>query len=153
MKLAQFAAIVALISAVACTGGDEGAPPSPQAGDSSVSADSGLECAAVGPYDTSGFTFRSSCVYVIASDAATLSACDEWTQGGAGDWGEFIEGCTGKNGALSANPCAAAGRVGECTYAAECHSQLFTYFYGPSGVQSFELACVASVGAAWTTAD
>jgi hypothetical protein len=89
-------------------------------------------------------------VYVIASDAATLSACDEWTQGGAGDWGEFIEGCTQKQGALSAEPCASAGRVGECTYEAACHSQLFTYFYGASGVESFELACVASVGATWT---
>ncbi len=116
----------------------------------SVEVDAGDLCAALGPYDTSAFTFRSSCVYVVASDAATLSACDEWTQGGAGDWGAFIEACNGREGALSAMPCATAGRVGKCTYEATCHSELFTYFYGASGAQSFELACISSVGASWT---
>jgi hypothetical protein len=67
------------------------------------------------------------------------------------DWGAFIEGCIQKNGTLSSEPCVAAGRVGECDYAASCASQVVSYFYGSSGTSSFELACIASVGATWTT--
>jgi hypothetical protein len=155
MKLAQIALIVAPAWVAACSGGGGPSTQSSSAASESAAsaeADPGaVGCPPVGPYDASTFTFRSSCVYVIASDASTLSACDEWSQGSVGDWGAFIEGCTAKDGDLAATPCTAAGRVGECELAASCESQLVTYYYGAAGAQSFELACVASVGATWTS--
>jgi hypothetical protein len=142
--------------ALACSAGNAANPASSSAAstisDAAADApfDAGPECPVVGPFDASGFRFRSSCLYVIGSDAATLAACDEWSQGGVTDWGAFIDECIGKQGSLSAQPCASAGEVGECVYAPTCTSQLVTFFYGEAGVPSFELACTASVGAAWT---
>jgi hypothetical protein len=127
-------------------------PTVPAGSESSAAAtadDGGLGCAAVGPDDAAGFTFRASCAYGLPSDGIALAACDQWSQSGVDDWGQFIERCIQKNGALSSELCATAGRVGECEYAPSCTNQVVTYFYG-AGLPSFELTCVASVGATWT---
>jgi hypothetical protein len=96
------------------------------------------------------FTFRASCTYAVPSDAGALSACDEWLQGGANDWGVFLEECIQSNGDLSAQPCASTGQIGECRYAPACESQRVTYAYGASGIASFAAACAVAVGATWT---
>jgi hypothetical protein len=143
--------LVWLLSLPACTPDTPATTPS--GSESSATAtgdDAGPECSAVGPYDAAGFTFRASCTYGLPSDGSALAACDQWSQGGVDDWGQFIEGCIQRNGTLSSEFCAAAGRVGECQYAPSCTNEVVTYFYGASGTPSFELACVAYVGATWT---
>jgi hypothetical protein len=131
-------------SGSASTGSGSGSASEGTQSSSSASDDDDAGC-----LDAATFTFRASCGYIVPSDAGALSACDEWSQGGANDWGVFIEGCIQKNGDLSAQPCATTGQIGECRYAASCTSERVTYAYGASGAASFAGACTASVGATW----
>jgi hypothetical protein len=155
MKLAQTVAILIPLWGIGCSAGSasRGVGASSTLTDAAASAAEPLPandpCSGE-PYDASSFSFRSSCVYGIASDSGTLSACDEWSQGGVSDWGAFIEACASKAGALSNEPCASAGEVGECVFAPSCTGALVTYFYGEAGGDSFALSCTASVGAVWT---